>query len=518
MKPARWLFVGAVALLLAVVPAITATAVPACDTSPTAGAEPRHPYLERDEAGTLGQNPFYSYGENPYVYTLFVPDGLPDGPVPLLVGLHGLGNSAHTFENKGLQELAAREHFIVAFPSGARSWWATEDSVDVKFVRDVVADVRDERCIDGRRIWALGASNGGFMAYRLACDAADLFASVAVHAGTPADGTYPFGGPCRANEDNAPGFETVPIAFSHGTADGTVDYEVGRGALRGWVDRYRCDTTALEVLPTPFGPTERYGNCHRADIEARVAATGVPFDLQFHTMVDHDHIYPNGCGGFETCDAPDPRFPTADDINTEMYAFLSHHARATPAADQGDPNLAAMPVRDPERHASWAAALPRHGPDTELVLVGVDGARVTTADALAAGVITVEYAVEAPAEYPDEVLDSNPQCPSTAPGSRKLRVVGRPVTLRVTDSTGTAEYIATTAEQPGTGLAVAAFPITRPTDGTVVVEVTTDADRVASPLLCTARHARFQETVQIVPPKDHGRRRRGSRPDSPVGA
>jgi poly(3-hydroxybutyrate) depolymerase len=492
----------AVALTLLAVPGIRATAhaadsavtAAACDTTPTAGAEARHPYLDRQAAATIARNPAYSYGQNPYVYTLFVPAGLPDGPVPLLLGFHGLGQSATNYQDHGLMELATREGFIVAFPSGVRSWWATEDSQDVKFVRDIVADIRTERCIDARRIWATGASNGAFMAQRLACDAGDLFAAIAVHAGTPADGTFPFGGPCRANEDKAPGFETLPVWWSHGTADSTVDIATGKKAFRSWLNRYQCDTVPLEVLPDQFGSTARYSGCRRADVVARQKATGVPFELIFRTLQGHEHLYPDGCGGAGECESPGSQFPTADDQNNQLFAFLAQHARTSPAAEQGEPDLTKMPVRDPVRYANWAPTN-EYSPHTDLAFVDESGAHVATRDAVESQVVRVEFVAPASSQYPAETFD-NPRCPTTSPGSGKIRIVGRPVVLRVIDARGTAEYVAQTAEQPGTGLAVATFQLPKKARGrTIVVEATTDRDLVRAPALCTAEDSRFQETL-----------------------
>jgi len=484
----RWQLVGALALVLAGLPAVAATAAGRCDTAPTAGFEARHPYLGDDAAAALAANPAWSYGQNPYVYTLYVPSGLPDGPVPLLIGLHGLGNSAANMEPKELRQLADEKELILAFPSGARSWWATEASVDVKLVRDVVADIRADRCVDGRRIWGMGVSNGAFMVQRLACDAADLFAAVAAWAATPVDGTYPFGGPCRANEDRALGFETAPIAFWQGTADETVAFETGRRAMQLWVDRYRCDTVPTSVEETPFGPIQHFGGCTRPDVVARETSTGVPFDVQFRVVEDHPHVYPAAGAGL----------PTAAQINAELFAFLSKHARATDAPAQDPPDLSDMPVRDPERHATWLTTPPDHGPATALAFVDAEGVPLATIDALREPTLTVEYQVTANADAREQSL-RNAQCPSVSPGSTKVRVLGEPVTLRITHGGGTDVETVPTVEQPGTGLAVATFARPAALTGPVVVEVTTEHDRVSSPLLCTARRARFQQTVHIAP-------------------
>ena len=50
---------------------------------------------------------------------------------------------------------------------------------DVQFARDIVKWLQANACVDAKRIYASGGSNGGGMTYRLACEAADMVAAVA---------------------------------------------------------------------------------------------------------------------------------------------------------------------------------------------------------------------------------------------------------------------------------------------------------------------------------------------------
>jgi polyhydroxybutyrate depolymerase len=50
---------------------------------------------------------------------------------------------------------------------------------DEGFLRAVVAKVSQDGCVDPKRVYATGLSNGGAMAHLLACRAADLFAATA---------------------------------------------------------------------------------------------------------------------------------------------------------------------------------------------------------------------------------------------------------------------------------------------------------------------------------------------------
>ena len=51
-------------------------------------------------------------------------------------------------------------------------------------MRAVVADVQRRYSVDPQRVYATGMSNGGMLAHRLACEAADVFAGIAAVAGT----------------------------------------------------------------------------------------------------------------------------------------------------------------------------------------------------------------------------------------------------------------------------------------------------------------------------------------------
>lgn len=121
-------------------------------------------------------------------YTLHVPASY-DGSVevPLLLDFHPLNSGSDYQKNtSGTVEVADREGFLVAYPQGIDGSWnfgpcCTESRTvdDVAFARAVVDDIRGEGCVIEKRVYATGYSNGGGLAYKLACDAADQFAAVA---------------------------------------------------------------------------------------------------------------------------------------------------------------------------------------------------------------------------------------------------------------------------------------------------------------------------------------------------
>ena len=126
-------------------------------------------------------------------YKVNVPAGLGGSEVPLLLSLHGFGSSASQVETfTGWTPYAASRGFIVAYPQGRPSSYSgawdpyTANSEDVTFLRSVVADISSRSCVDPRRVYVDGWSNGAVMSQRLACAAADVFAaSTSYGGGTP---------------------------------------------------------------------------------------------------------------------------------------------------------------------------------------------------------------------------------------------------------------------------------------------------------------------------------------------
>lgn len=170
-----------------------------------------------------------SSGER-YVAELQAPDGprryLVDfpstpGPRPLLLAFHGWGGSPTQIEaTTRVVERGTARGYVVVRPLGYNRSWnagtccglASELHLDdVAFARAIVAQVAGGACIDRDRVYATGFSNGGFLAHRLGCEAADEFAAVASVSGT-------FG--VAACKPSRP----VPALHIHGALDGIVPY------------------------------------------------------------------------------------------------------------------------------------------------------------------------------------------------------------------------------------------------------------------------------------------------------
>ncbi len=120
---------------------------------------------------------------------------------PLVLFFHGGGgNMEQAASDYGWEEKADKEGFVLAFPNGSSrlprqhlaTWnagnccgYARDKKIDdIKFVKQVIADIKQRANIDERRVFATGMSNGGMMTYRLACEMADTFRAIASVAGT----------------------------------------------------------------------------------------------------------------------------------------------------------------------------------------------------------------------------------------------------------------------------------------------------------------------------------------------
>lgn len=136
-------------------------------------------------------------------YTLYEPSGVYEkSSFPLIIVLHGGGGTAKgmiRITEGGFNHIAEREGAYVVYPEGVRRHWNEGRKLplsyahraninDVGFIETLVKKLSVEFPIDPTQIFVTGMSNGGLMAYRLACARPDLFAAIApVNASIPKD-------------------------------------------------------------------------------------------------------------------------------------------------------------------------------------------------------------------------------------------------------------------------------------------------------------------------------------------
>jgi polyhydroxybutyrate depolymerase len=162
---------------------------------------------------------------------------------PLIVAIHGVTMSPEQFANpldlpryvfgaaKFAPNFAERKGVVLAYPAGSFtdhsfnagaccSTAVMKNVDDVQFMRDIVKHMIQSGCADPRRVYATGFSNGGFMTYRLGCEASDMFAAISPTAGLLGDILY-FAG-AKIQKYNCNPSRHVPVLHWHGSADSIV--------------------------------------------------------------------------------------------------------------------------------------------------------------------------------------------------------------------------------------------------------------------------------------------------------
>jgi polyhydroxybutyrate depolymerase len=137
--------------------------------------------------------------------------------LPLLIVLHGRGQSGSVVASQtGFLGLVEQRRVILVAPDGEqRSWNAGHGCCgvagsrripDIPFVAALVADAVRRWPVDAERVYLVGYSNGGKLAYSEVCAHPTLFAAVATYGAVPLS-------PCQ------PGAAAVSFLIAAGTAD-----------------------------------------------------------------------------------------------------------------------------------------------------------------------------------------------------------------------------------------------------------------------------------------------------------
>ncbi len=202
----------------------------------------------------------FRYGDRSRDYLVHVPPrGASGAPVVLL--LHGrLGTGRRTLEQARAAPAADAAGVVVVAPDGVRRSWADGRGAtpadkagvdDAGYLAAVLDDVTRRLGTDPTRRYALGMSNGGFMAQRLACEHAERIAAIGVVVATVSEALAARCAP------SAP----VGVLMMLGTADPLVPFAGGqtdRGALLSgeasaaqWRRWNGCpDAVATDTVPT----------------------------------------------------------------------------------------------------------------------------------------------------------------------------------------------------------------------------------------------------------------------------
>jgi polyhydroxybutyrate depolymerase len=161
--------------------------------------------------------------------------------LPLLMVFHGGGGDGLKIgAQTGFTGLSDRERFAVVYPNSLDYWHDGRDTVgrdenDMLFVSKLIELLVESEAIDPRRIFAVGASNGGMFTLRLACEkSGEIAAFAAVIASFPVS----YRPDCRPKGG-------VSIMMINGTEDRFIKW---RG---GTIPKGRRIGRGGEVIPVP---------------------------------------------------------------------------------------------------------------------------------------------------------------------------------------------------------------------------------------------------------------------------
>jgi polyhydroxybutyrate depolymerase len=260
-------------------------------------------------------------------YRLYAPSSLPDGPVPLFIGLHGGSGWGDQFARTNhVESLAASNGFIVVHPDGVTipgqrgGVWnggmccaiaARENVDDVGFVNALIDELALDYDIDAQRVFAFGHSNGGIMSYRLACELADRIVGIGVVAGT-------------LGVDTCDPTQPVSLIHVHGTADRNLPITGGVGPdSRAGVDfppPREGFATIAERDGCPAAEEATVGDvttAMRAPCDAAAAAAFVTIESAAHPWPGGTAVVPPASGAvYQDYDA-----------TVEIVEFLLSHPR-----------------------------------------------------------------------------------------------------------------------------------------------------------------------------------------------
>jgi poly(3-hydroxybutyrate) depolymerase len=200
-------------------------------------------------------------------YVVYVPSSIKaNTPVPLVFDFHGSGGTGAQEESaSGWKKKADQAGFVMVYPDGVGKAWnvgnccgeALSGNVDdVGFTRAMIEAVSQAACIDAKRIYVTGMSNGAGLAHRLACEAADVIAAIAA---ASADLVTDPCTPARPiSELSVRGLDDTMVNYAGGNTGSTGWYSPGaKGTLELWKDIDQCTGS----VSTSRQYCETYSSC-----------------------------------------------------------------------------------------------------------------------------------------------------------------------------------------------------------------------------------------------------------------
>lgn len=223
-------------------------------------------------------------------YLLTVTPGYdPAVPAPLLIVLHGQTGSGERVRGySGFDTVA--DGALIVYPDGVDGGWndgrpgLLNPVDDAAFLSNVIDRVGRVAAIDPDRVYLVGISAGGMLAYRLACVLPGRFAAIGIVAGAL---------PVYVRDECAAADPVpTPLIVIHGTDDPILPWPgIGgtflstEAALTFWAERGGCTTTRLITNLPDADPVDGTRILHSQP-------TGCAAPLHLYAVLFGGHTWP----------------------------------------------------------------------------------------------------------------------------------------------------------------------------------------------------------------------------------
>jgi len=254
-------------------------------------------------------------------YIVYRPAALP-AAAPLVVMLHGgFGSASQAEKSYHWDEEADAGHFLVAYPDGLNRAWnagggccgepGRTGTDDIGFITAMVSVIEHAVPVDAGRVYATGISNGGIMAYDLACHT-KVFAAIGADSATELGGC----------PDPVP----ISVIAVHGTADKNIPYAGGEGDGIAHIDG--------PSVPAVNASWRRADNCAApavtttGTVTTSVAGCPAGRTVELISIAGAGHQWPGAAPNLiaQRLLHTDPP-STALDATAVIWRFFSAHAR-----------------------------------------------------------------------------------------------------------------------------------------------------------------------------------------------
>jgi len=215
---------------------------------------------------------------------------------PMVLLLHGYTANSLWIENYlGVGARVDQYGYVAVVPNGtadqqgAQFWNASSACCDfygsnvddVGYLRNLIEDAVVRFGVDPERVYILGHSNGGFMAYRMACDASDVVAGIVSISGLTQNS------PARCTAG-----EPVNVLHVHGTADTTIPF-AGNATTPGAIETTRRWRARNGCAESTTSGTDRDVVANIAGAETAVSRSQAcqgGGNVELWTIVDAPHV------------------------------------------------------------------------------------------------------------------------------------------------------------------------------------------------------------------------------------